>query len=66
MEVEAPQHYPEAPLHPSVLKKILASPEVLDFDVMTPYRPEALRFHMQTGQFFRASATAPERRAKIG
>jgi uncharacterized protein (DUF2235 family) len=55
---------PEAPLHPSVLKR-LALPEVLDFDVMTPYRPEALRFHGQTGRFFRAIATTPERRAKI-
>ena len=55
---------PEAPLHTSVLKR-LALPEVLDFDVMTPYRPEALRFHVQTGRFFRGNAAAPERRAKI-
>ena len=55
---------PEAPLHTSVLKRLVL-PEVLDFDVMTPYRPEALRFHVQTGRFFRGNAAAPERRAKI-
>ena len=56
---------PEAPLHPSVLKR-LASPEVLDFDVMTPYRPEALRFHMQTGRFLSGECDSAREAAKIG
>jgi uncharacterized protein (DUF2235 family) len=46
---------PKAPLHPSVLER-LRLPEVLDFDVMTPYQPEALRNHIEAGQFFRSGA----------
>ena len=41
----------KAPLHPSVLET-LRLPEVLDFDLLTPYRPEALRNHVEARQFF--------------
>jgi uncharacterized protein (DUF2235 family) len=34
----------DAPLHPSVLERLKAA-EVLDYDIMRPYRPENLRNH---------------------
>jgi len=34
----------DAPLHPSVLERF-AAPEILNYDLMAPYRPEALRNH---------------------
>ncbi len=42
---------PKAPLHQSVLDR-LALPEVLQYDVRKPYRPEGLRGHESAGDFY--------------
>ncbi len=47
---------PEAPLHPSVIERF-ALDEVLQYDVMAPYRPEAMREHQKTKQFYGGTAS---------
>lgn len=42
---------PDAPLHPSVLERFKAT-GVLQFDKIAPYRPENLRGHQHTGEFY--------------
>ena len=41
----------DAPLHPSVLDRFAAT-EVLDYDVIAPYRPELLRNHEQVKHYY--------------
>jgi uncharacterized protein (DUF2235 family) len=41
----------DAPLHPSVIERFKAA-EILDYDMMTPYRPENLREHNDVKQFY--------------
>jgi uncharacterized protein (DUF2235 family) len=40
-----------APLHPSVNTRF-DLPEVQQYDVMAPYRPEALRFHQEVSKYY--------------
>jgi hypothetical protein len=44
---------PSAPLHPSVLARFQA-PEVLQYDVLAPYRPEGLRRHDEVSKYYSA------------
>ena len=44
------------PLHASVLERFLA-PAVLQYDEMKPYRPDALRDHVDTKQYYGESPT---------
>ena len=56
-----------APLHPSVLERF-AAPAVLQYDVMMPYRPEALREHVLVKQHYEAAAdaaTPPKRGSSV-
>ena len=47
---------PDAPLHESVLARF-AAPVVLQYDVLRPYRPEALRHHQEVSQYYEIPAT---------
>jgi uncharacterized protein (DUF2235 family) len=42
---------PTAPLHPSVLERFAAA-EVLNYNIMMPYRPEQLRDHEQVKHYY--------------
>jgi hypothetical protein len=42
---------PDAPLHPTVLERFAAA-EVLQYDVMAPYRPEGLKHHSKVHQYY--------------
>lgn len=48
-KVRAP--LPNAPLHPTVLDRFAAS-EVLQYDILAPYRPEGLRFHQEVSRYY--------------
>ncbi len=41
----------EAPLHPTVTQRFEAQ-EVLQYDVMAPYRPEGLKHHKSVGHYY--------------
>ena len=49
---------PDAPLHASVLERFSA-PAVLQCDEMKSYRPDALRDHVETKQYYGESPTTP-------
>lgn len=48
-KVRVPDH--DAPLHPSVIERFKAA-EVLQYDVLGPYRPEGLRNHEAVKQYY--------------
>lgn len=51
--------HPEADLDPSVIERFKAS-SVLDCDVSLPYRPESLRNHRDTKQFYLVDPMCPQ------
>ncbi len=46
--------------NPSVIERF-ALDEVLQYDVMAPYRPEAMREHQKTKQFYRPTEDSKEK-----
>ena len=55
-KVRAP--LPESPLHPTVIERFEAA-QVLQYDVMAPYRPEGLRHHDQVSRFYADESGGP-------
>ena len=49
---------PDAPLHPKVLERFSA-PAGLQYDEMRPYRPDAMRDHVETKWYYRDSPVPP-------